>query len=63
MSNRAPAEQAKKPTSLREAAGSIEQSRVHQIAQRGRTLPEGADEFVAFLKTYFASWAARSGVT
>lgn len=26
----------------------------HQITQRGRTLPEGADEFVAFLKTYFA---------
>jgi LysR family transcriptional regulator, carnitine catabolism transcriptional activator len=35
----------------------------HQITQRGRTLPEGADEFVAFLKTYFAGWAARAGVT
>jgi hypothetical protein len=35
----------------------------HPITQRGRTLPEGADEFVAFLKTYFASWAARAGVT
>ncbi len=35
----------------------------HQITQRGRTLPEGADEFVAFLKTYFAAWAARAGVT
>jgi DNA-binding transcriptional LysR family regulator len=34
-----------------------------QITQRGRTLPEGADEFVAFLKTYFAGWAARAGVT
>jgi LysR family carnitine catabolism transcriptional activator len=35
----------------------------HQITQRGRTLPEGADEFVGFLKTYFAGWAARAGVT
>jgi len=35
---------------------------VHQITQRGRTLPEGAEEFVAFLKTYFAGWAARAGV-
>jgi LysR family carnitine catabolism transcriptional activator len=34
-----------------------------QITQRGRTLPEGAEEFVAFLKTYFAGWAARAGVT
>jgi LysR family carnitine catabolism transcriptional activator len=34
----------------------------HQITQRGRTLPEGADEFVGFLKTYFAGWAARAGV-
>jgi LysR family transcriptional regulator, carnitine catabolism transcriptional activator len=34
----------------------------HQITQRGRTPPEGADEFVAFLKSYFAGWAARSGV-
>jgi LysR family transcriptional regulator, carnitine catabolism transcriptional activator len=35
----------------------------HQITQRGRTLPEGADDFVAFLKTFFAGWAARAGVT
>jgi DNA-binding transcriptional LysR family regulator len=35
----------------------------NQITQRGRTLPEGADEFVAFLKAYFAGWAARAGVT
>ncbi len=34
----------------------------HQITQRGRSLPEGADEFVAFLKSYFAAWAVRSGV-
>ncbi len=33
-----------------------------QITQRGRTLPEGAAEFAEFLKTYFASWAARAGV-
>jgi DNA-binding transcriptional LysR family regulator len=35
----------------------------HQITQRGRTLPEGADEFVTFLRTYFSGWAARAGVT
>jgi DNA-binding transcriptional LysR family regulator len=34
----------------------------HQITQRGRSLPEGADEFVGFLKTYLAGWAARHGV-
>jgi LysR family transcriptional regulator, carnitine catabolism transcriptional activator len=34
----------------------------HQIAQRGRTLPEGADEFLAFLKTYVSGWAHQAGV-
>jgi DNA-binding transcriptional LysR family regulator len=34
----------------------------HQIMQRGRAPPEGADEFGAFLKTYIAGWAARAGV-
>lgn len=34
----------------------------NQITQRGRTLPEGAEEFVAFLKTYFVGWAARAGI-
>ncbi|NTX55648.1 LysR family transcriptional regulator [Myxococcus sp. CA039A] len=34
----------------------------HQITQRGRSLPEGADEFVGFLKTYIASWVTRVGV-
>jgi LysR family transcriptional regulator, carnitine catabolism transcriptional activator len=34
----------------------------NQITQRGRTLPEGADEFVEFLKTHFVGWAAREGV-
>jgi DNA-binding transcriptional LysR family regulator len=34
----------------------------HLITQRGRTLPEGADEFVAFLRKYIAGWAARVGV-
>jgi DNA-binding transcriptional LysR family regulator len=34
----------------------------HQITQRGRSLPEGADEFISFLKTYVAGWAARNGV-
>jgi len=34
----------------------------HQITQRGRSLPEGADEFVDFLKTYIAGWATRAGI-
>jgi len=34
----------------------------HQIMQRGRALPEGADEFMSFLKTYVAGWAARNGI-
>lgn len=34
----------------------------NQITQRGRTLPEGTDEFVEFLKAYFIDWAARTGV-
>jgi len=32
----------------------------NQITQRGRTLPAGAEEFAEFLKSYFASWAARA---
>jgi LysR family carnitine catabolism transcriptional activator len=35
----------------------------HQITQRGRSLPEGADEFISFLKTYVAGWAARNGIS
>lgn len=34
----------------------------HQITQRGRSLPEGADEFMGFLKTYIAGWATRLGI-
>jgi DNA-binding transcriptional LysR family regulator len=34
----------------------------HVITQRGRSLPEGADEFLAFLKTHVSAWAARAGV-
>jgi DNA-binding transcriptional LysR family regulator len=34
----------------------------HQITQRGRSLPEGADEFMGFLKTHIAGWAARLGI-
>jgi DNA-binding transcriptional LysR family regulator len=34
----------------------------HQITQRGRNLPEGADDFLAFLKTYVSGWAERAGV-
>jgi len=34
----------------------------HQITQRGRSLPEGVDEFLAFLKTHVSGWAERAGV-
>lgn len=34
----------------------------HQITQRGRSLPEGADEFVGFLRNHIAGWASRVGV-
>ncbi|HTT41597.1 MAG TPA: LysR family transcriptional regulator substrate-binding protein [Steroidobacteraceae bacterium] len=34
----------------------------HLISRRGRALPEGADEFTAFLKSYIAVWAGRAGV-
>jgi hypothetical protein len=34
----------------------------HQISNRGKKLPPGAEEFTAFLKTYIARWAGRSGV-
>jgi DNA-binding transcriptional LysR family regulator len=34
-----------------------------QITQRGRSLPEGADEFMGYLKTYIAGWAARLGIS
>lgn len=32
-----------------------------QISDRGKTLPSGADEFTAFLKSYISRWAGRSG--
>ena len=34
----------------------------HQISNRGKNLPLGADEFTIFLKTHIASWAGRAGV-
>ena len=34
----------------------------HQITNRGKKLPSGADDFTAFLKTYIARWAGRAGV-
>ncbi|HWS63889.1 MAG TPA: hypothetical protein VN325_14130 [Steroidobacteraceae bacterium] len=34
----------------------------HQISNRGKKLPPGADEFAAFLKSYIARWAGRAGV-
>jgi LysR family transcriptional regulator, carnitine catabolism transcriptional activator len=34
----------------------------HQITQRGRSLPEGADEFLAFLRRYVSGWAEQAGV-
>jgi LysR family transcriptional regulator, carnitine catabolism transcriptional activator len=35
---------------------------LHQITQRGRSLPEGADLFLAFLRSYLSAWAAEAGV-
>ena len=32
-----------------------------QISDRGKTLPPGAGEFTAFLKSYISRWAGRSG--
>jgi LysR family transcriptional regulator, carnitine catabolism transcriptional activator len=34
-----------------------------QISDRGKTLPPGADEFTAFLKSYISRWAGRSGAS
>ncbi len=34
----------------------------YQISNRGKKLPPGADEFTAFLKSYIARWAGRTGV-
>lgn len=34
----------------------------HQISQRGKTMPPGADDFATFLKAYVARWAGRAGV-
>jgi LysR family carnitine catabolism transcriptional activator len=33
-----------------------------QIANRGRKLPVGAEDFTSFLKSYIARWAGRAGV-
>jgi DNA-binding transcriptional LysR family regulator len=34
----------------------------HLISNRAKQLPQGADEFNAFLKSYIARWAGRAGV-
>ena len=34
----------------------------HQISNRGKKLPPGADEFTAFLKTYIARWTGRASI-
>lgn len=34
----------------------------HLISNRGRELPPGADQFIAFLKGYIATWAGSAGV-
>jgi DNA-binding transcriptional LysR family regulator len=34
----------------------------HLISNRAKQLPQGADEFTAFLKSYIARWAGRAGV-
>jgi hypothetical protein len=34
----------------------------HLIRRQGKELPQGAEEFTSFLKSYIASWAGRAGV-
>ncbi len=34
----------------------------HLISRRGTELPQGAEEFTSFLKSYIATWAGRAGV-
>jgi DNA-binding transcriptional LysR family regulator len=34
----------------------------HQISDRGKRLPRGAEEFTAFLKSYISRWAGSAGV-
>jgi DNA-binding transcriptional LysR family regulator len=34
----------------------------HQIRNRGRKLPPGADDFTSFLQSYIARWAGRAGI-
>jgi DNA-binding transcriptional LysR family regulator len=34
----------------------------HQIHNRGRKLPSGAEDFTVFLKGYIARWAGRAGI-
>lgn len=34
----------------------------HLISNRAKGLPPGADEFIALLKSYIATWAGRAGV-
>ncbi len=34
----------------------------HQISNRGKKLPPGANEFAAFLRIYIARWTGRAGV-
>jgi LysR family transcriptional regulator, carnitine catabolism transcriptional activator len=34
----------------------------HQISNRAKKLPAGADEFAEFLKSYIAGWAGQAGV-
>lgn len=34
----------------------------HLISNRAKKLPPGAEEFIAFLKSYIATWAGRAGV-
>jgi len=34
----------------------------HQIRNRGKRLPSGADDFTSFLQSYIARWAGRAGI-
>src|SRR5215468_9920145 len=40
----------------------VAQLEFHLISNRAKQLPPGAEEFVAFLKSYIARWAGRAGV-
>jgi hypothetical protein len=44
------------------SVSSVASFEFHLISNRGKELPPGAHEFTAFLKSYMATWAGRTGV-